>query len=104
MPRSSGATPWQFAAWVDRQLPLGLPIAFLSAVGASAGIAAAESIDSYFGIGVLVFVAAVLLTIAWVVSWMVIEYRYFDWREAGRKASAYELIAGCTLEISEQRA
>ena len=39
---------------------------------------------------------------AWVASWLVIEYRYFDWREAGRKASAYELIARCTLEISEQ--
>ena len=47
-------------------------------------------------------VAAVLITIAWVVSWMVIEYRYFDWREPGRKAWAYELIAGCTLEISGQ--
>ncbi len=45
-------------------------------------------------------VAAIMITIAWVVSWMVIEYRYFDWREAGRKASAYELIARSTLEIT----
>ena len=45
-------------------------------------------------------VAAILIMFAWVASWMVIEYRYFDWREAGHKASAYELIAQCTLEIT----
>ncbi len=89
-----------------RQLPLGLVIALVSWVGAYTAAAAAnqaEKDDSgFFVIGGLVIVAAILLTIAWVVSWMVIEYRYFDWREAGRKASAYELIAGCTLEISAQ--
>lgn len=41
-----------------------------------------------------------MLTIAWVVSWMVIETSYLDWRSDGRKASAYELIARCTLEIT----
>ncbi len=86
-----------------RQLPLGLVIAlvsWVSAYTAAAGAKEAEKHDSgFFAIGALVIVAAILLTIAWVVSWMVIEYRYFDWREAGRKASAYELIGRCTLEI-----
>ena len=84
----------------SRQLPLGLVVAMLTLVIAYAAAAAAEDADSAVAIGVLVAVAAVTLTIAWVVSWMVIEYRYFDWREDGRKASAYELIARCTLEIT----
>ena len=97
------------AAWRDgmairnmgrRQLPLGLVGAFLSAVSAYAAGYAAKDADSAVVIGVLVAVAAVMITIAWVVSWMVIEYRYFDWRPDGRKASAYELIARCTLEIA----
>ena len=87
-----------------RQLPIGLVIALFSlgaAYTAAAAATEAEKDDSgFFVIGSLVVVAAIMLTIAWVVSWMVIEYRYFDWREAGRKASAYELIAGCTLEIT----
>jgi hypothetical protein len=37
-----------------------------------------------------------------VVSWLVIETSYFDWRQDGGKASAYELIARCTLEITYQ--
>ena len=63
---------------------------------------AAKDANSAVVIGVLVAVAAVMITIAWVVSWMVIEYRFFDWRPDGRKASAYELIARCTLEITYQ--
>ncbi len=85
-----------------RQLLPGLAFAFLSLVGAYAAVDAAKEAQKddsgFFAIGVVV--AAVLITVAWVVSWMVIEYRYFDWREAGRRASAYELIARCTLEIT----
>ena len=84
----------------SRQLPLGLVIAFLTLVAAYAAGFAAKEADSGLAIGVLVAVAAVMITIAWVASWMVIEYRYFDWRPDGRKASAYELIARCTLEIT----
>ena len=87
-----------------RQLLPGLAFALVCLVGAYAAVDAAKEAQKddsgFFAIGVVV--AAVLITVAWVVSWMVIEYRYFDWREAGRKASAYELIAGCTLEVSEQ--
>ena len=84
----------------SRQLPLGLVVAMLTLVTAYAAGFAAKDADSAVAIGVLVAVAAVTITIAWVVSWMVIEYRYFDWRQDGRKASAYELIARSTLEIT----
>ncbi len=84
----------------SRQLPLGLVIAFLTLVIAYAAGFAAQEADSALAIGVLVAVAAVVWMTAWVVSWWVIECRYFDWRQDGRKASAYELIARCTLEIT----
>ena len=83
-----------------RQLPLGLVIAMLSWVIAYAAAAAATSTDSGLLIALFAVVAAIMLTIAWVVSWLVIETSYFDWRQDGRKASAYELIARCTLEIT----
>jgi hypothetical protein len=85
-----------------RQLPLGLVVALLSAVIAYAAAFAAKSTDSAVLIGVLVAAAAIMITIAWVVSWMVIETSYFDWLQDGRKASAYELISRCTLEIAYQ--
>ena len=85
-----------------RQLPLGLVAALLSWVLAYAAAAGASSVDSAFLIGLFAVVAAIMLTLAWVVSWLVIEYSYFDWRQDGRKASAYELISRCTLEITYQ--
>jgi hypothetical protein len=85
-----------------RQLPLGLVAALLSWVIAYAAAWGATSVDSGLLITLFAVVAAIMLTIAWVVSWMVIEYRYFDWLQDGRKASAYELIAQCTLEITYQ--
>ena len=85
-----------------RQLPLGLVVALLSWVLAYAAAAAATSTDNGLLIALFAVVAAILLTIAWVVSWLVIETSYFDWRQDGGKASAYELIARCTLEITYQ--
>ena len=104
------SVPWRDAVAVRnmgrRQMPLGLVIAFLSIVGAytlaAAATEAAKADSSLFEVGALVFVSGVLVMTAWVASWSVIGNRYFYWREAGRKASAYELIARCTLEIFEQ--
>ena len=85
-----------------RQLPLGLVVALLSWVIAYAAAFAASSSDSGLVIGVLAATAGILLIFAWVVSWMVIGTSFFDWRRDGGKASAYELIARCILEISYQ--
>jgi hypothetical protein len=87
-----------------RQLPLGLVVALLSWVIAYAAASAATSVDSGLLIALFAVVAAIVLTIAWVVSWMVIETTYLDWQQDGRKASAYELISRCTLEITHERA
>ena len=84
-----------------RQLPLGLVGSLISPVIAYAAGFAAEDADSGLATGVLVAVAAIMITIAWVVSWRVIETSYFDWRQDAHKAPASELIARCTLEITQ---
>ena len=110
-PLRSGAAHLASVAWRDamavrsigrRQLPLGLVVALLSWVLAYAAAWGATSVDSGLLIALFAVVAAIMLTTAWVVSWMVIEYTYYDWQQDGRKASAYELISRCTLEITYQ--
>ena len=49
----------------------------------------------------LAMMAAISITIAWVFSWMVIEPIFFDWRADGRKAAAYDLLAGAHVEVEQ---
>ena len=82
-----------------RQLPLGLTISFVCAVLASAAGYFATDVESGLSAGILIVVAGLLITVAWVVSWMVIETAFVDWRPAGREAMAYELLAQATLAV-----
>jgi hypothetical protein len=85
------------------QLPLGLVIAFVAAVLAySAGATAANT--SGTGAGLLAVLAGLSITIAWVVSWMVIEAATLDWRPMARLADAYELLAQARLEVVREPA
>ena len=69
-----------------RQLPLGLTISFVSAVLASVAGYFATDVESGLSAGILIVVAGLLITVAWVVSWMVIETAFVDWRPAGRQS------------------
>ena len=40
------------------------------------------------------------ITIAWVVSWMVVESTMLDWRPGARKAAAYDLVSRASLEVT----
>ena len=85
-----------------RELPLGLVIALLSWGFAAVAAVIASSTDSGLVTGASAAAAGIMLISAWVVSWRVIGTSYFDWRLDGGMASAYELIARSTLEITEQ--
>jgi hypothetical protein len=80
------------------QAPLGLLIAFVAAAVAY-GAAAVASSSSGTTVGLFAIIAGLAITIAWVVSWMVIESATLDWRPMGRKAQAYELLAAARLEV-----
>jgi hypothetical protein len=81
-----------------RQLPLGLTVAVVAWVIASVAGSRAADASGWDLVG-LALIAIVGITIAWVVSWMVIEYVMIDWRPAARRADAYDLLARATLEV-----
>jgi hypothetical protein len=96
------------AAWRDamavrsmgrRQVPIGAPIAGVSAVIAYGAAYLATVADSAVAEGLLVVVAMIAITVAWVTSWMVFEAAVLDWRQTGRKADAYDLLACATLDV-----
>ena len=80
------------------QLPLGLLIAVGSWVAAyGLGYLAAEAEGS--AVGLLAVSAMIAITVAWVVSWMVIEATMLDWRLGARQAAAYDLLSRARLEV-----
>jgi hypothetical protein len=81
------------------QLPLGMSIAILSWLGAYVlGYYAARAEGS--AVGLLAVSAMIAMTIAWVVSWMVIEATVLDWRLGARQAAAYDLLSRARLEVT----
>jgi hypothetical protein len=83
------------------QLPLGLAIALAAAVIAYGAAALASDADGW-SFGLLAVVGGLAITIAWVVSWMVIESATLDWRPGARQAAAYDLLARARLEVARE--
>ena len=82
-----------------RQLPLGMAIAVVSALVAYSAGYLASMVGDVAGKGLLVVTAGIAITVAWVVSWMVIESTTLDWRQSAREAFAFDLLARATLEV-----
>ena len=83
-----------------RQLPVGIFIAAVSAVVAYSAAAAATDVDHVVLKGLLAIVAGFAITIAWVVSWLVIELAMYDWRDPAWQARVYDLLSRATLEVT----
>jgi hypothetical protein len=84
-----------------RQLPAGLVIAAISWVAAYVfGYLATEADGA--GVGVLAVSAMIAITIAWVVSWRVVETTLLDWRLDARLAAAYDLLSRARLEFTTE--
>lgn len=82
-----------------RQLPAGLVIAVVSWIAAYVFGYLATQVDGP-GVGLLAVSAMVAITIAWVVSWMVVETTMLDWRFDARRAAAYDLLSRSRLEFT----
>jgi hypothetical protein len=41
-----------------------------------------------------------VITVAWVVSWVIVEAAVLDWRPAARQAAAFDLLARARLEVT----
>lgn len=84
------------------QLPIGLTVAVVAAAAAYAAGGAASN-SSGTTAGLLAVFAGLAITVAWVVSWMVIESATLDWRPMARQAAAYELLARSRLVVEGDR-
>jgi hypothetical protein len=62
----------------------------------------ASVVDDLAGKAVLVVSAGLAITVAWVVSWMVIEATTLDWRQPARRAFACDLLARSTLVVDAE--
>ena len=84
-----------------RQLPAGLVIAAVSWIAAYVFGYLATQVEGA-GVGLLAVSAMVAITIAWVVSWMVVEATMLDWRFDARRAAAYDLLSRARLEFTTE--
>lgn len=83
-----------------RQTPIGIAIAFVSALVAYLFWFLLSEAESNWWKVVAALLGGIFITIAWLVSWMVIEFAMVDWRLSGRKAAVYALLAEATLEVT----
>jgi hypothetical protein len=101
--RDASSASWREAVAVRnmgrRQLPGGLALAALTAAVAYGAVYLASAVDALAGKAVLVALGGIAITVAWVVSWMVVESFMIDWRQSARTARAYDLLARATLEV-----
>jgi hypothetical protein len=104
--RDAASAAWRDAMAVRsmgrRQLPIGVPLAIFSAFIAYGAGYLASVADSTTASGFLIIIAGVAITVAWVVSWMVVESAFLDWRQPARQARAYDLLAHATLRIATE--
>ena len=82
-----------------RQLPLGIVFYVLSAAVAYGFAYVAQQATGAALLALFTVLAALAMTVAWVVSWMVVESSLFDWRPAARTAAAYELLERAELDV-----
>lgn len=83
-----------------RQMPLSIVIAIVAAFLAyGLGYLANQAGVNLPG-AVLAILAGLAITIAWVTSWMVMEYALYDWRDPARRALAHDRLAHCELTVS----
>jgi hypothetical protein len=82
-----------------RQLPVGIAVAAVSWIAAYVFGYLATEVDGA-GVGLLAVSAMIAITIAWVVSWMVVEATVLDWRLDARRAAAYDLLSRARLEFT----
>lgn len=80
------------------QLPFGLALSVASCVAAYVFGYLATEVDGV-GVGLFAVSAMIAITIAWVVSWMVVEATMLDWRPGARRAAAYDLLARARVEV-----
>lgn len=101
----SGREAWTIRMGGRRQLPIALLVAAISvfaAYGSAYFLSAA--LGQPWLLALLLTIMMVGILLAWVCGWLPIEAILFDWREAGHRAKAYDLLADATVTIVPETA
>jgi len=85
------------------QAPIGAIITAVSGAVAYGAAALAVSVSGVARV-FLALLAGLCITIAWVVSWMVVESWFLDWRPMARLAQAYDVLSKAPLEVVREDA
>jgi uncharacterized membrane protein (DUF485 family) len=81
------------------QLPAGMAIAIVCWIAAYVFGYLATKVDGGAA-GLLAVTAVLVVTISWVVSWVIVEAAVLDWRPPARQAAAYDLLSRARLEVT----
>ena len=81
------------------QLPVGMAIAIACWIAAYLFGYLATQADGGAA-GLLAVTAVLVVTISWVVSWVIVEAAVLDWRPPARQAAAYDLLSRARLEVT----
>ena len=85
------------------QLPVGMAIAIACWIAAYLFGYLATQVDGGAA-GLLAVTAVLVVTISWVVSWVIVEAAVLDWRPPARQAAAYDLLSRARLEVTMEAA
>jgi len=85
-----------------RQLPMGITLALVALIVAYAAAAAILEVDSTVVKALFITLTGVGFTVAWMVSWMVVELAIYDWRDPAWRSGVYDLLSRATLEIGTE--
>ena len=83
-----------------RQLPMGITIALVGLVVAYGAAAVALDVDSTVVRALFITLAGLAITVAWMVSWVVVELAIYDWRDPAWRSRVYDLLSRATLEVA----
>jgi hypothetical protein len=81
------------------QTPLGIVIGLVGGFAAYGFAYLALQADADAAKAALLALAALALTLAWIVAWVTVEAAILDWRLDARKAGAYDLLARAPVEL-----
>jgi hypothetical protein len=87
-----------------RQMPRALVIAAGAAALAAACASIGQSVNGVVAKALLYVIGGIGAIAAWVITWMPIEERFFDWRPPAHVAAVFDLLCRARLEFHRQSA
>ena len=79
---------------------MGISIALVGLVCCIRRRGLALDVDSTVVRALFITLAGLAITVAWMVSWMVVELAIYDWRDPAWRSRVYDLLSRANLEVA----